>query len=300
MKGWENVQTFITGVFPDVVAVDSSGAATPDGTEYIAAQINNGIFGWTQDFLNYAGLTPDGTIEADGTSQLREAIQKGNGIGPGMYVQRAIYDSPAVNGDRVIILAEQGVLIATYPELDAACWIGGDTAAQIAAIAAGKKFYRSSDAPGLVGDAAGPYIQLPAQPEPKFLKQYLGDESGSLDITLTNSVAGLSVVRAAFIPYQTSDGAWRMIFNTEYAVNTNTTNTLTISGVLFKNVSGFDQSVTVGATADWSRGLATPNTANIIVSAGTTETNWKISGNVELDSKPTWADDFDIEWGITY
>ena len=180
----ENVNAFVTGVFPDTVADNSTGASTADGFEFIAEYINNSIIGPQQAMMDYAGLTPDGVTESASASQMIEAIQKGNAVGPGWVHRRDIFDSPAVNGDRSLILSEQGVLIATYPELDAATWIGGNTAAQVAAAAAGGKYYRSSDAGGAVGDAAGPYIQLPAQPEPTFLKQYTGIAAADFTVNL--------------------------------------------------------------------------------------------------------------------
>ena len=40
MKAWEAVQTYFLGSFPDTLGVNSTGAATQDGTEFIAEMIN--------------------------------------------------------------------------------------------------------------------------------------------------------------------------------------------------------------------------------------------------------------------
>ena len=61
-----------------------------------------------------------------------------------------------------MLLSEQGVLIASYPDLDAATWVGDAGGTHNAAVhAGGGKFYRSSDAPGTTPNPAGPYLQLP-------------------------------------------------------------------------------------------------------------------------------------------
>lgn len=302
MKSWDNIQTYKSGTGLDTLAIDSTGAATPDGTEYIAAQINNGIFGWTQDFMDYASLTPDGVIEVKGASQLREAIQKGNSVGPGMYVQRAIYDAPAVHGDRTIILAEQGVLIATYPELTAAVYVGDANNAAVAA--AGGKFYKSSDAGGATPNISGPYIQLPAQPDPKFLKQYIAGNTYN-GVALTVTGLNWTTTRAVFVPYKTLEGGFRMAFNVCGVMSVAAGSlAATIAGATFKNVANYTQSITGGGGAggiDMGQVITTPGSGvmTVFVAAGSTS-NYFFSGDVELDSAPTWMEDFDIEWGITY
>lgn len=155
MKDWAAVQTFKSGIFPDVLAINSTGAATQDGTEYIAEQINNGVFGWMQDLMDYASLAPDGVIEAAGTAQIREAIQLGNAVGPGLYVQWGKFDDPSVTGDRVLLLSGQGVLIASFTDLVAASYVGDGNNATA------PFFYKADAADGLVRDTAGPFFILP-------------------------------------------------------------------------------------------------------------------------------------------
>ena len=303
----ENVNTFVTGVFPDTVADNSTGASTADGFEFIAEYINNSIIGPQQAMMDYAGLTPDGVTESASASQMIEAIQKGNAVGPGWVGRRDIFDSPAVNGDRSLILSEQGVLIATYPELDAATWIGGNTAAQIAAAAAGGKYYRSSDAGGATGDAAGPWLQLPAGPSPTTSKQY-SQAGGDFTITGTN----WTTLVANAIPYQESTGLWRLKFNIGGTISAGSNNivVLTFSGVNFFNIASFDQAVTLydeqtffRAADQFSQAHAQgqTQTINIEIASSVLLTNyWGLSGDVALNSKPTWADDFEPVYAITF
>jgi hypothetical protein len=300
MKKFEDILSFKSGIFPDCLAIDSVTPSSADGTEFIQAMINNGTFGPLQALIDYANIVPDGVIEAAGTAQILDAINKGYGVGPGKYVQWGLDDDPSVTGDRVLLLSGQGVLIASYPDLDAATWIGGDTAAQVAAIAAGKKFYRSSDAAGTTGDAAGPYLQLPEN-NPTVKKQYLGDGT---DFTVTSSPAVTVLNRAVAIPYQTNDGTWRLRFNIVYQVSTasRTSLTMTISGVVFKNSTASPQYVSCSNQASPVTSSETViNTGNVFVFHNTANTaKYLFYGDVELESKPTWADDFSIPWGITY
>lgn len=159
MKSYDNIVTFYSGSGLDTLAVNSSTPATPDGTEYIAELINQGMFGWQQDLMDYASLTPTGVIDIKGTNQLREAIQLGNGVGPGKLVGWFLDDDPSVTGDRVLLMQGQGVLISVYPDLDAVVYVGDGNNATVHA--GGGKFYRSSDAGGTTPNIAGPYLQLP-------------------------------------------------------------------------------------------------------------------------------------------
>jgi len=144
--------------FPGTLTINSTGPSTTDGTELIKL-FGDDIWGWYQALLDYASLTPNGITEGPGLSQRIEALQKGFSIGPGIITNYPKVNDPTVNGDRALLLTGQGVLIATYPLLDAAVYVGdGNNAAQAAA---GGKYYRSSDAGGAAPDIAGPFLQLP-------------------------------------------------------------------------------------------------------------------------------------------
>ena len=315
MIDWAAVVVNSAGAFPDVLAINSTGAATPDGTEFIAGGINNWQFGVSQALMDWAAGTqgnsalsaapgvPDGVTEAAGASQILEAIQKGHGIGPGKYVQWGLNDDPSVTGDRVLLLSEQGVLRATYADLNDAVWVPGNDVAQAAAKAAGAKFWSSDDAAGTTGVELGPWLQLPATPTPEYLKQYLGDTAGALDFVVTAAPLAVNALNLAVaIPYQTSEGSWRLRFNVQYddTGSVKAQVTMTISGIVTvasrQAISGECTSAAIGQTAqsDASSGDFVLDYISI------NSASYQFAGDIALAAKPTWADDFVIPWGITY
>jgi len=155
MKTGQSVFTFGSGVHPDFLAINSTGAGSQDGTEYIAEGINNFWLGPMQAFMDYASITPDGVTEAAGASQILEAIRLGHGIGPGLYVQWGKDDDPSVTGDRVLLLSNQGVLIASFGALVSATYVGDGNNPTA------PFFYKSVLADGVTRDTAGPFFILP-------------------------------------------------------------------------------------------------------------------------------------------
>lgn len=121
------------------------------------------------------------------------------------------------------------------------------------------------------------------------LKQYLDSNVSSGAVTLsTDAAATVTWYRGVFIPYKMQDGTWRLRFTIRFNHGSDAGFDVTISGVTFKNVSNFLQAV---ATADIDgRARANPNASTITVLYGTATTLTGLSGDVELESKPTWAD----------
>ena len=154
MIRYETFFTNVSGVFPDAVAVNASGPSAIDGTEFVKGMIDD-EWGARQAIMDYAGLTPDSVSEAAGASQFLEAIQKGMAVGPGIGVTYWKNDDPATLGDRVLLLVGQGVLRTSYPELDAAVYVG-DSDNPTAST-----FYHANDAPGASRNPAGIYLILP-------------------------------------------------------------------------------------------------------------------------------------------
>lgn len=140
--------------FPNTEAVNVSAPGAGDGTEFVALLVND-IWGRAQAIMDYAGLTPDGVMEAPGTAQIIEALCKGLGVGPGMGVMYWKNDTPAALGDRVLLLQGQVIPIATYPLLAAAVYCGDANNATAPA------FYKTSDAGGTTRSTAGTYLVLP-------------------------------------------------------------------------------------------------------------------------------------------
>lgn len=96
--------------------------------------------------------------------------------------------------------------------------------------------------------------------------------------------------RAVGVITKTANGSYYLDFSIVGTTSSVSSLDITFSGVTFKNVAGFNQGITVvtnGAT--YSRGIVNPNASIISLSAGAPVTEWRISGKVELESKPTWA-----------
>lgn len=111
-------------------------------------------------------------------------------------------------------------------------------------------------------------------------KQYTGQT-----VTGNNS---WSQDRAVLIPYQTQDGTWRLKFNVKGTSSSATTVTLTFPGLTFYN--GVDQSTSVYPASGSGRAKVNSNASTSLLVCESANTIWQTSGDVELDSKPTWAD----------
>lgn len=140
--------------FPGTKGKNASAPTATDGTEFIAKMIDD-LWGFNQALMDYASLTPDGVDEAPGTSQRIDAIRKGFAVGPGMGVTYWKDGDPATNGDRVLLLQGQGVLISSFPLLDAAVYVGDGNNGTASS------FYHAQDAAGTIRDTAGPFLILP-------------------------------------------------------------------------------------------------------------------------------------------
>jgi hypothetical protein len=114
------------------------------------------------------------------------------------------------------------------------------------------------------------------------------DES---EVTITSNYASETIVEANFVPYQTASGDWRMTFNFAASHTNSLDGNWTISGVTFKNVSNFYQAVSLvlNDAEQALKAFTQPNTSVIDTRFGTNATDSRISGDVLLESKPTWA-----------
>jgi hypothetical protein len=132
------------------------------------------------------------------------------------------------------------------------------------------------------------------------LKQYLHGTTynGGNAPTVTLAAGGgtlSSVTRALFLPYQTQDGTWRVRFNITLVLSaaTRTGATIAINGMTFKNISNFKQAVNASlqhGSATFYSCYADANTSNIVHSHTSDSTaNYQYSGDVELESKPSWS-----------
>jgi microcystin-dependent protein len=120
---------------------------------------------------------------------------------------------------------------------------------------------------------------------------------GQYSLTVTSSMGGWSTIRAVGIYYQDQDGNHRLKFNISGFITSTSYSSASfgISGVTFKNLSNFYQPC-AGMSAGTNPGsvlqcFANPGTSNVNFSttSGTGISVISLSGDVELESKPTWA-----------
>ena len=130
------------------------------------------------------------------------------------------------------------------------------------------------------------------------LKQYVaGTTYTNGTLSITSGQAGFAVVRGVLVPYQTNDGTWRLKFNvaTSFTSASVASIAVTLSGVTFKNVNNYVQPVTAmpggSSSVAVSLAYASPNAGTITIQTTTSVSinGVHFSGDVELDSKPTWA-----------
>lgn len=130
------------------------------------------------------------------------------------------------------------------------------------------------------------------------MPQIIGAEADSqmmskqyaLTVTGDNSWSTTRAVGIPYFVYDTSGNkAWRLKFNISGTVTSNSNTTLALLGIVFKTVSGgqagslMDAGYTTGGTAQCGSG-----SNNIAIRAETASTIFVVSGDVELDSKPTF------------
>jgi hypothetical protein len=153
MIDYRTVFTNTDGVaFPNTKAVNVTTPGAGDGTEFIAAMVND-AWGARQALMDYTNLSPDTVTEAPGTSQMVDALRRGFGA-PGEVVGWHGQADPATLGLRLLLLEGQGVLRANYPLLDAAVYCGDGNNSTWEA------YYHADDAAGTSRNTAGIYLIL--------------------------------------------------------------------------------------------------------------------------------------------
>ncbi len=186
MQDYAAAFTNFSGAFPDILAINASGPSATDGTEFVSNMINDSMWGVMQMILNRASLSPDGVLESDANSQIRDALQLGFGAPVGVVTQWHIDDDPGVSGHRALLLNGQGILRANFAELDAACYVGDANNAAVAAVDGG--YYRADNSDGSSPSTTGIYLILPetrgyaprgldvaASVDPDGASRFLGD-----------------------------------------------------------------------------------------------------------------------------
>jgi hypothetical protein len=148
----------VNGTFPNITARNASGPAATDGFPFTADGINDLNLGWMQAALNACpdslDKTPNNAAESASASQILTALRRGVALPPGIILLMAVNQAAAAKC-RVLKLAGQRPLIADYPELFNAVYIGDANNADTAYTG----FYRCDSAGAR--DTAGAHFQLP-------------------------------------------------------------------------------------------------------------------------------------------
>lgn len=111
---------------------------------------------------------------------------------------------------------------------------------------------------------------------------------GPYNLTVTGT--NWTTTRATGVVYQMPDNSWRMRYNIAGGISpTATSITLSVTGVTFKNTANYYQSVTCNNTTITGAGYVQPGLDDIDCSFSSTSSRALTSGDVELESKPTFV-----------
>jgi len=133
------------------VTTPGDGTGTPFEEDLV-----NDWFGFQQELLDKAGITPSGNPDEVDDSDIYNAIRLTSGY-PGLIVPMALNVDPATLGLRILKMVGQVIAIANYPDLVAATYVGDADNPDAQATA----FIKTSDAGGAVKDTTGGYFVLP-------------------------------------------------------------------------------------------------------------------------------------------
>lgn len=156
----------IVGTWPSVEGKNVSAPALFDGTAFNKTFIDD-LWGFNQALMLYANdMRPSGISETATVSQRLEAMKHAFGA-PGEGVIWWGNEDPAVKGHRILLCEGQTVLIADYPELVEACYVGDANNNDANWFLCNGVFMKWSDPsapqPGITHyiNNAGPYFKLP-------------------------------------------------------------------------------------------------------------------------------------------
>lgn len=127
------------------------------------------------------------------------------------------------------------------------------------------------------------------------LNTYVGENLSTLrqyNLTVTSGSGTWTTTRAVAVPYLTLDNTWRVRFNFAGSFSVGVTSPRFTVNLTFKSTSGYNQALCVGnsAVAGGIMAFTVPTVAsnNIITESVQAAGGWFISGDVELESKPTF------------
>ena len=126
----------------------------------------------------------------------------------------------------------------------------------------------------------------------RLLKSRSGEVVASGSYALTVSGTNWNTEKATGIPYKLVDGSWRIKFNIVGSLSVSASAIdLTIAGLTFLNIAGgYPQAVSCdGNATQWANAHARSNIGQVRISSGGSNGWYSVSGDVELDSKPTFV-----------
>lgn len=240
-----------------------------------------------QNFSAYDGIRLSGFVYVDATVDKRATVEVWvvkNGAGT-YEVAAADVAGDDLSGSPIVTFSMSGTnLIATLPNFTG--FVSAYIQYHLSAPQLGATFPLTVDGSNVT--LANPTTQGVVRPR-----------KGQFQATVTSGQAGWSTRRASVIYYQDQDGNHRLKFNINGSFTSATVSsiTATVSGVTFKNLSGFYQPVSAmisgaGTSPALIGCYAAPNSSNIAISAVSAAANMdtlSVSGDVELESKPSWA-----------
>lgn len=122
------------------------------------------------------------------------------------------------------------------------------------------------------------------------LKEYVaGVDAG---VTFSSTPAGWALSRAVFVPYKMVGGQWRLRFNITASVTAATLINVTCDGVIFYQQTNAADRIPISASAGVSAYVEASvirNSGTIQLGSGANTVRFQVSGDVELDSAPSWA-----------
>ena len=106
----------------------------------------------------------------------------------------------------------------------------------------------------------------------------------------TDRVSGTNwtTTRCSLRPYMTADGSWFLKFNIRGTVSSPVSIlSLTVAGVTFNTAAG-TSAITVSADTAGNNGYTDAGASTMTLLTSSTQSTFRCSGDVELDSKPSW------------
>lgn len=270
------------------ITLDPDGSETIDGASELILDVQdswvqlmwNGTQWVTDDSLDpsLVDLTGDlsltGTLKADGGLATKDSSSGNKTIDAGCTLQH-----PNLTIEAGTTYTNNGNLIVSGTLVTLGTLIDNGTSAVTAL---------GYDLSGIDDNAA----DIAILQDPMAMSDALATKLGhrrytASDVTFSTSPVGWDPTLVELIPKQMQDGSWRLSFNIRATFTTTTSYTLVIDGLGF---SGTQAITTFGNSASlYARAIAgaTPNQFLVQSEVGISSNG--ISGEIVLDSKPTWA-----------